>query len=69
MKLSQKVRDKIISYRLKKNNVNIVKPSENDTRMLFKYNKWSIDAEFLHFYKSNTFQNQKEFGENIFNSM
>ena len=68
MKLSQKVRDKIISYRLKKNNVNIVKPSENDTRMLFKYNKWSIDAEFLHFYKSNTFQNQKEFGENIFNS-
>ena len=68
MKLSKKVRDKLISFRLKKNNVNVVKPSDNDKRTLFHYKDWSIDSDFLQFYKLNTFQNQKEFGENIFRS-
>tara|TARA_Y100000741_G_C18255023_1_gene558654 strand:- start:349 stop:1551 length:1203 start_codon:yes stop_codon:yes gene_type:complete len=68
MKLSQKVRDKLIYLRLKKNNVKVVKPSDNNKRTLFHYKNWSIDSDFLQFYNLNTFQNQKNFGENIFKS-
>lgn len=68
LNLSEKIREKLLFLRLKQKNVNIVKPSDHDKRTVLNYDSLLVDHGFEDFYQKNTFDNQKQFGRQIYES-
>ena len=68
VKVSEKIRQKYILHKLKKNNVNIVPADEHDERTITNYDLFRHDHDFHQFYDKNTFDNQKLFGKQIYES-
>ena len=68
VKVSEKIRQKYILHKLKKNNVNVVPADEHDKRTITHYELFRVDNDFQNFYEKNTFDNQKLFGKQIYES-
>lgn len=68
VKVSEKIRQKYILHKLKKNNVNVVPADEHDERTITNYDLFRNDDDFHQFYDKNTFDNQKLFGKQIYES-